>query len=321
MPVRLSFRLSSRATARCARAYSSDTAPLINVVNVPAPGSGHIRILELNRPSARNAISRALLSSLRAEIDDVHAQYTKTGDEVPSEAGGAGPTRALVLASAVDASFCAGADLKERRGFTPEETAVFLSNLRGTFTKLSELPVPTISAVSSLALGGGLELALSTHFRVLASTATVGLPETRLGIIPGAGGTYRLPALIGLARARDLILTGRRVSAPEAYFLGIADRLVEILPEDERDAVAGGGQKNEDGIATRARRSVLSEAVRMAMEICEGGPVAVRSALQAVAWAREEMENAMYERVVKTADRNAALEAFKEKRKPVFKGR
>lgn len=121
MPVRLSFRLSSRATARCARAYSSDTAPLINVVNVPAPGSGHIRILELNRPSARNAISRALLSSLRAEIDDVHAQYTKTGDEVPSEAGGAGPTRALVLASAVDASFCAGADLKERRGFTPEE--------------------------------------------------------------------------------------------------------------------------------------------------------------------------------------------------------
>ncbi|KAI4595746.1 hypothetical protein KJ359_006737 [Pestalotiopsis sp. 9143b] len=318
MPVRLSIRVSSRAAARCARAYSSDAGPIVNVVNLPTANSGHIRILELNRPSARNAISKALLSSLRAEIDDVQSQYTKDGDEVASS-GAAGPTRALILASAVDASFCAGADLKERRGFTPEETAVFLANLRGTFTKLSELPIPTISAVSSLALGGGLELALSTHFRVLASTATVGLPETRLGIIPGAGGTYRLPALIGLARARDLILTGRRVSAPEAYFLGIADRLVEVVPEEE--LADGQNGSEETSIATRARRSVLAEAVRMASEICEGGPVAVRSALQAVSWAREEMENAMYERVVKTEDRDEALEAFREKRKPVFKGR
>jgi methylglutaconyl-CoA hydratase len=202
-------------------------------------------------------------------------------------------------------------------------TAAFLANLRSTFTSLSALPIPTISAISSLALGGGLELALSTHFRILASTATIGLPETRLGIIPGAGGTYRLPALIGLSRARDLILTGRRVSAPEAYFLGIADRLVEILPEDERDAVAQGQepQKGDASIATRARRLVLSESVRLAGEICEGGPVAVRSALQAVGWAREEVENSMYERVVKTADRNEALDAFREKRKPVFTGR
>lgn len=202
-------------------------------------------------------------------------------------------------------------------------TEGFLANLRGTFTALSALPIPTISAISSLALGGGLELALSTHFRVLASTATIGLPETRLGIIPGAGGTYRLPALIGLPRARDLVLTGRRVSAPEAYFLGIADRLVEVLPEDERDGVAQGQEPQAGGqsIATRARRVVLSESVRLASEICEGGPVAVRSALQAVNWAREEVENAMYERVVKTEDRDEALDAFREKRKPVFKGR
>lgn len=188
---------------------------------------------------------------------------------------------------------------------------------------MSALPIPTISAISSLALGGGLELALSTHFRVLASTATVGLPETRLGIIPGAGGTHRLPALIGVARARDLIVTGRRVSAPEAYFLGLADRLVEVLPEDERDAVAPGeeAQKDEQGIATRARRLALAEAVRLASEICEGGPIAVRAGLQAATWAREEVENAMYERVVNTEDRNEALDAFREKRKPVFKGK
>lgn len=120
MPVRLSIRVSSRTAARCARAYSSDAGPIVNVVNLPTANSGHIRILELNRPSARNAISRALLSSLRAEIDDVQSQYTKDGEEVASS-GAAGPTRALILASAVDASFCAGADLKERRGFTPEE--------------------------------------------------------------------------------------------------------------------------------------------------------------------------------------------------------
>lgn len=175
-----------------------------------------------------------------------------------------------------------------------------------------------------MALGGGLELALSTHFRVLASTATVGLPETRLGIIPGAGGTYRLPALIGLPRARDLVLTGRRVSAAEAYFMGLADRLVEVLPEDERDAVgdeAKEGSDPKDRLLLRARRAALSEAVRLAGEICEGGPVAIRAGLQAVSWAREEVENAMYERVVDTEDRNEALQAFKEKRQPVFKGR
>ncbi|KAK7754300.1 hypothetical protein SLS62_003593 [Diatrype stigma] len=335
------LRLSRQTTflaRRCCRSYSSDaTGPLIRVTNLPTANTGHIRILELNRPGARNAISKALLASLRAEVEDVQAQYTSDGQELPAPPtrfGGAagpdakGPTRALILASAVDASFCAGADLKERRGFTPEETAEFLSTLRGTFSSLAALPVPTISAVASLALGGGLELALATHFRVLASTAAVGLPETRLGILPGAGGTYRLPALVGLPRARDLILTGRRVSAPEAYFIGLADRLVEVVPEDERDAVAGGGEKKgaetdgaEGGILARARRAALSEAVRMAGEICEGGPVAVRAALQAVSWAREEVENAMYERVVNTEDRNEALQAFKEKRKPVFKGR
>jgi len=130
MPPRIRIRLSSLAPSRVVRAYSSDAGPIVNVVNLPAPNSGHIRILELNRPSARNAISKALLASLRAEIDDVQSQYTADGQEVPATPrfGGAagpdqkGPTRALVLASAVDASFCAGADLKERRGFSPEES-------------------------------------------------------------------------------------------------------------------------------------------------------------------------------------------------------
>jgi methylglutaconyl-CoA hydratase len=143
-------------------------------------------------------------------------------------------------------------------------TADFLADLRGTLTMIQDLPIPTISAVAGPAFGGGLELALSTHMRVFGSNTVVGLPETRLAIIPGAGGTYRLPALIGLARARDMILTGRRVAGPEAYFLGLCDRLVEITQEDvnKRDAA----------------NKILNQAVMLAREICEGGPIAVKAA-------------------------------------------
>lgn len=319
------------ATARRCYSTGHSDEPLIRVTDIPAPNSGHIRVLELNRPKARNAISRALLASLREQVDSIGRQYdAQTGEEVPTPSwnktfGGAagesdkGPTRALVLASAVESSFCAGADLKERRGFTQEETNEFLSNLRSTFAALDALPVPTISAISSRALGGGLELALCTHFRVLTSNAVVSLPETRLGIIPGAGGTHRLPRLIGLGRARDMIVTGRSVSAAEAYFLGLADRLVEVLPPDEQ-AASNSGEK-EAALLAAAREAALTEAVRLASQICEGGPIGVRAALQAVREPSQETENKMYERVVGTEDRNEALKAFAEKRKPVFTGR
>ncbi|KAI0468229.1 ClpP/crotonase [Xylaria cf. heliscus] len=329
MRIRPTIRLIAPAF-RLARAYSSDgSPPVIKAMNLAAPNSGHIRVLELNRPAAHNAISKGLLAALRAEIDSIHAQYTPEGDEPPAAVppGGAdqGPTRALIIASAFDGSFCSGADLKERRSFTQEETAQFLADLRFTFESLAALPIPSISAISSLALGGGLELALCTHFRVLASTAVVGLPETRLGIIPGAGGTYRLPALIGLPRARDLVLTGRRVSAAEAYFLGIADRLVEVLPEGEEEKdtteLISSKSKGDQQLLAKARQVTLDESVRLATQICEGGPIAIRAGLQAVNWAKGEVETAMYQRVVNTEDRNEALEAFKEKRRPVFKGR
>ena len=186
----------------------------------------------------------------------------------------------------------------------------FLRNLRSTFTELSKLPIPTITAISSTALGGGLELGLCTKLRVFGSTAMVGLPETRLAIIPGAGGTFRLPALIGPNRARDLIMTGRRVLGPEAYFLGLCDRLVQILPEEE----------SQEG---RAREKVLEVSLQLARDICEGGPVALKAAMQAIdGWQKGEVsENAAYDLVLKTEDRLEALRAFAEKRKPAFKGR
>ncbi|KAF2827463.1 ClpP/crotonase [Ophiobolus disseminans] len=288
-------RLLLRPTQRCA--YSIAQAPALNVTHVPAPHSGSIRILSLNRPAARNAISRQLLAELSHQINSIHNEGEK------------GSTRALILASDIDTSFCAGADLKERATFTQQDTANFLTSLRGTFASIAQLPIPTISALAAPAFGGGLELALTTHMRIFASTTTVALPETRLAIIPGAGGTYRLPALIGLSRARDMILTGRRVGAPEAYFLGLCDRLVEITPEEV--AQEGG-----------ARRKVLDEAIRLAREICEGGPIAIKAALAAVEGCAlgEKAENAAYELVVKTKDRDEALVAFREKRKPVFRG-
>jgi methylglutaconyl-CoA hydratase len=198
--------------------------------------------------------------------------------------------------------------LSRTRTDTNSSTADFLADLRGTLKMIQDLPIPTISAVAGPAFGGGLELALSTHMRVFGSNTVVGLPETRLAVIPGAGGTYRLPALIGLARARDMILTGRRVTGPEAYFLGLCDRLVEITQEDadKRDAA----------------NKILNQALMLAREICEGGPIAVKAALIAVQGCAmgEKAENAAYELVVKTKDRDEALAAFREKRKPNFKG-
>lgn len=297
MPLILRTRLLLCAREFQRRAYSASQSPVINVSSVPAPHCGSIRILSLNRPAARNAISRQLLAELSHHINSIHNE------------GEAGTTRALILASDVDSSFCAGADLKERATFTPEDTANFLTTLRGTLTSISQLPIPTISALAAPAFGGGLELALTTHMRVFASTTTVALPETRLAIIPGAGGTYRLPALIGLSRARDLILTGRRVGGPEAYFLGLCDRLVEITPEEAQ----------REGVA---RDKVLGEAVKLAREICEGGPIAIKAALAAVEGCAmgEKAENAAYDIVVKTKDRDEALLAFREKRKPTFQG-
>ncbi|KAI9771490.1 MAG: hypothetical protein M1840_002110 [Geoglossum simile] len=282
---------SSLLSQRVCNSTTACPASLIKSHIIPAPHAGSIKILSLNRPSARNAISLQLLADLSKETKALQ-------DE-----GEHGPTRVMILASESDSCFCAGADLKERATFTKEQTQIFLASLRQTLQALEDLPIPTIAAMAGPAFGGGLELALPLDFRVLATTTVLSLPETRLGIIPGAGGTYRLQRLIGLPRARDLILTGRRISGSEAYFLGIADRLVDV--------------KEGEG----ARIVVLEEAVRLAREIAEGAPLAARAAKRAVREGSWEAECKAYEEVVETEDRDEALLAFGEKRKPVFKGK
>lgn len=243
------------------------------------PNGPNICVVSLDRPKARNSISLQLLDEL---FDVAHKDYL------------AQDTRALILTSSTPSIFCAGADLKERKTFTPNDTRNFLKKLNYTLDLLENQAIPTISAINGVALGGGLEIALSTDFRVLGQNSQVGLPETRLAIIPGAGGTYRLPRLIGKSRALDLILTGRRIKSDEALALGVATRAVE-------DADKG--------------------ALELAREISGGGPLALTAGKKAVRGASPEWEAAMYERVVNTEDKFEALAAFAEKRTPVFKGR
>lgn len=210
--------------------------------------------------------------------------------------------RAVIIRSSVDGVFCAGADLKERAQMNKAEVASFVYGLRSAFSGVAALPMPVIAAIEGVALGGGCELAISCDFRVAGEKAVFGLPETGLAIIPGAGGTQRLPRLIGVSRAKELIFTGRRVSAAEAQTMGLVDR---VTP-------AGGAYEG---------------ALALAREILPRGPVAVRMAkaaidrgMQADVATGMAIEEACYAQVIPTADRVEGLAAFREKRKPVYRG-
>ncbi|MCJ1311431.1 hypothetical protein MMC25_005102 [Agyrium rufum] len=298
------------------KALYSTTArdDVIQTERIEAPHTGSILILSLNNPKTRNAISNALLSSLSSHVKSIH-------DEGPT-----GPTRCLIIASALDNAFCAGADLKERKTFTAEETASFLGSLRATLSSIEALPIPTISAISSVALGGGLELALSTKLRVMTAGARVGLPETRLGIIPGAGGTYRLPRLIGKSRALSMMLTGRQISGQEAYDIGLASFLATGKGDDAlgiEGAVGGVArtQMQARPVDTHDRESALYTAIQVSKAISQGGPLAIRAVMRAVEGASEKSENEAYDSLLDTEDRVEALRAFGEKRKAKFTGR
>ncbi|CAI5968284.1 unnamed protein product, partial [Closterium sp. NIES-65] len=196
-----------------------------------------IAVVTLNRPAARNAISKQLLADLLEAMAEVRGDGGAGGVERAGKAEGAvagtqqeqtgkAAVRVVIIRSAVDGVFCAGADLKERKGMTQEEAEAFVSSLREAFTDLENLPVPTVAAVEGAALGGGLEMLLACDIRVAGFNARFGLPETSLAIIPGAGGTQRLPRLVGASRAKELIFTARVVRADEALSLGIVSHCV-----------------------------------------------------------------------------------------------
>jgi methylglutaconyl-CoA hydratase len=198
--------------------------------------------------------------------------------------------------------FCAGADLRERADMSKAEVAAFVDGLRAAFAGVAALPMPVIAAVDGVALGGGCELALAADLRVAGAAAVLGLPETGLAIIPGAGGTQRLPRLVGVARAKELIFTGRRVAAADAAAMGLVDAL----------APAGGAQ---------------ARALELAAAMLDKGPLALRAAKAAIDGGMGvdlatglRMEEAYYAHVIPTRDRLEGLAAFREKRKPAFTG-
>lgn len=180
----------------------------MSIINVAV--SDGVATVELNRPEVRNAINLEMVKALAAELDAL-----STRDDV----------RAVVLHGAGGKAFAGGADIAELRARTHRE-AFFAINAT-LFQKLEDFPRPTIAAIDGYALGGGLELALSCDLRVASRAAKVGLPETTLGIYPAAGGTWRLPRLVGLGRAKELVFTGRILDAEEAYAIGLFEKLVE----------------------------------------------------------------------------------------------
>ncbi|PTX51253.1 short chain enoyl-CoA hydratase [Melghirimyces profundicolus] len=246
-----------------------------------------ISVLTLNRPEVHNALN---LPSLE-ELSRV------TGELRHSKA-----TRVVVVTGAGEKAFCAGADLKERRGFTQDQVRRYIHTIRETFQALSRLPQPVIAAVNGVALGGGMELALACDLRVADEHAVFGLTETSLGIIPGAGGTQHLARLIGKARAKELIFTARRLTAREAEEMGMLNRVVE------------GG-------------TVMEAAMEMATRINENAPLALAQAKHAIDYGTETdldtglaIETKAYEVLIPTKDRLEGLAAFKEKRKPIYLG-
>jgi enoyl-CoA hydratase/carnithine racemase len=260
--------------------YLTSMTTLINIEN-------HIATITFNRPESSNAVSRDLLASFLNHLQEVSIN--------PS-------VRVLFLQGAGDKVFCAGADLKERTTMTENEVIHFLDQFRFTCNFLENLPFPTIALLNGDAYGGGLEIALCCDLRIMATESKIGLTETKLGIIPGAGGTQKLTRLIGMSRAMELIFTARRIDGEKAFQLGIANAITD-----------------------RINLSTFKQSY--AVEISSSAPIAVRMAKKAIknGFTQDlilalDIERACYLQTLKTKDRDEALAAFKEKRKPNFIG-
>lgn len=248
---------------------------------------GPVRVLTVNRPARRNAIDRATMAELRTRLDEVRAD--------PG-------ARALVLTGAGTA-FVAGADIAEFQTLTADEARVFALEGQQVLRRLETMGRPTIAAINGYALGGGCELALACTFRLLAVDARIGLPEVKLGLIPGFGGTQRLARLIGRQRALDWMLTGRQVGADEAVAAGFALRAV---PADQ----------------------VLAEAVALAHQLAAGAPLAQAYALAAVDQGLDvsldagcAIEATLFGLAAASDDMREGVAAFLGKRSPSFTGR
>ncbi|KAJ0802910.1 putative methylglutaconyl-CoA hydratase [Helianthus annuus] len=249
--------------------------------------SGIVQI-NMERPEAKNALGKDMLRGL---LNSLEAISTDPAANV------------LMICSSVSRVFCAGADLKERLTMNVSEVRATVNSLRSTFTFLEALQIPTIAVIEGAALGGGLEMALSCDLRICGEDAKLALPETGLAVIPGAGGTQRLPRLVGKSIAKELIFTGRKISARDALSIGLINY---CTPAGE----------------------AYSKALEVARDINQKGPVAIRMAKRAINEGLEvnmasglDVEEECYEQTLHTNDRLEGLAAFSEKRKPLYEGK
>ncbi|MCF8110560.1 MAG: enoyl-CoA hydratase/isomerase family protein [Desulfobacteraceae bacterium] len=256
--------------------------------NLLAEDRDQVRILTMNRSEMMNALNFDMLRALKTQIESL--RFNKD-------------IRVVIITGAGQKAFSAGADLKERATLTDIQVREFIYTIRNLLTDIESLNKPVISAVNGVALGGGTEIALASDLRIVSMNATMGLTETRLAIIPGGGGTQRLPRLIGRGKAKELIFTGRRVGAEEALDIGLANKICE--PEE-----------------------LMGEAIKLAGAICETGPIAIEQAKYAIDAGMETdlhtglaIESNAYWITIPTEDRLEGLAAFREKRKPVYKGK
>ncbi len=240
----------------------------------------------INRPDVRNALSLEVQAGLRRALELVRAD-----DDV----------RAVIFTGAGDRAFAAGADIVRLRDY--DRRTALAANLQRLFDDIESLEKPTIAAINGFALGGGCELAMACDIRVASASARLGLPETALGIIPGAGGTQRLSRLVGLGMTLDLILTGRLLSAGEALQAGLVSRVVaaESLMDECRDLAA----------AILARGPL---AVRLAKLV-------VRSGADADVRTGQVIERLAQAVLYETADKAEGVAAFLDKRPADFTGR
>jgi enoyl-CoA hydratase len=241
-------------------------------------------LLTLDRPEALNALSFATLREIDARLDEIAA----------------GDARALFVTGAGDRAFCAGADIKELIGRPLARQRADAANGQRIVSRFGQMPMLSIALINGYAFGGGLELALACDFRLAVRGARHGLPEIKLGLIPGYGGTQRLPRLVGEARAAEIIMTGRTVAADEAERIGLVNRVVDGDLIDAGKAYAREMTGYSLPVLTLAR-----DAVRRALDYPLADGLAMEAELNTLAF--------------QTADAGEGMAAFVGKRKPMFK--
>lgn len=246
---------------------------------------GAIAVLSVDRPEALNALSRELVDEM-----DLLVERVRKDPKI----------RCLILHS--EKNFAAGADIKDMADCDEEAAKAFVFS--PTYDKIEDLPIPVIAAIEGYALGGGMELAMTADIRIAEKSARMGFPEVTLGIMPGAGGTIRVPRVTGEAAAKELIFTGDIISAEKAAALGLVNRI------------------SEDG-------EVLRDAMKLAEKLCRRGPVALAAAKKTIRAGQEEtdwkrgvqIEAENWAKLFNTEDQKEGMKAFLEKRKPEFQNR